>query len=172
MHHYMTCLSVHFSLVAQSCLTLCHPTAYQASLSITNSQSLLKLTSIASFRQCPVKSFAIFWSVISLIIELRGLFIYSGCKYPYQIQNLQIFFPVLWVVFSHPMSFESKLFLILMKSNLPIFSLIPYAFLVLCPKIYCLAQDHKYLLLCLSFIVLTFMKSRVHFELIFVYIVR
>ena len=38
------------SLVAQSCLTLCNPwtAARQASLSITNSQSLLKLMSIES----------------------------------------------------------------------------------------------------------------------------
>ena len=37
-----------FSSVAQSCLTLCNPMdcVYQASLSITNSQSLLKLMSI------------------------------------------------------------------------------------------------------------------------------
>ena len=37
-----------FSSVAQSCLTLCNPMdcIYQASLSITNSQSLLKLMSI------------------------------------------------------------------------------------------------------------------------------
>ena len=37
----------HFSLVAQSCLTLCYPwtTANQASLSITNSWSLLRLVS-------------------------------------------------------------------------------------------------------------------------------
>ena len=40
----------HFSLVAQSCLTLCYPwtTANQASLSITNSWSLLELMSIES----------------------------------------------------------------------------------------------------------------------------
>ena len=81
-----------------------------------------------------VKSFAIFWSVISLIIELRGLFIYSGCKYPYQIQNLKIFFPVLWVVFSHPMSFESKLFLTLMKSNLSIFFIDSLGFFGTVPK--------------------------------------
>ena len=39
-----------FSSVAQSCLTLCDPwtTAYQASLSVTNSRSLLKLMSISS----------------------------------------------------------------------------------------------------------------------------
>ena len=39
--------SVQFSSVAQLCLTLCDPwpAAYQASLSITNSQSLLKLMS-------------------------------------------------------------------------------------------------------------------------------
>ena len=39
-----------FSSVAQSCLTLCNPwtAALQASLSITNSQSLLKLMSIES----------------------------------------------------------------------------------------------------------------------------
>ena len=39
-----------FSLVAQSCPTLCDPwtAAHQASLSITNSWSLLKLTSIES----------------------------------------------------------------------------------------------------------------------------
>ena len=39
-----------FSLVAQSCLTLCNTwtAAYQASLSITNFQSLLKLMSIES----------------------------------------------------------------------------------------------------------------------------
>ena len=39
-----------FSSVAQSCLTLCNPwtAAHQASLSITNSQSLLKLMSIES----------------------------------------------------------------------------------------------------------------------------
>ena len=42
--------SVQFSSVAQSCPTLCDPmdTAHQASLSITNSQSLLKLMSIKS----------------------------------------------------------------------------------------------------------------------------
>ena len=42
--------SVQFSSVAQSCLTLCDPwiTARQASLSITNSQSSLKLMSIDS----------------------------------------------------------------------------------------------------------------------------
>ena len=40
----------HFSLVAESCLTLCYPwtTANQASLSITNSRSLLELMSIES----------------------------------------------------------------------------------------------------------------------------
>ena len=42
--------SIQFSSVAQSCPTLCDPrtTAHQASLSITNSQSLLKLMSIQS----------------------------------------------------------------------------------------------------------------------------
>ena len=42
--------SVQFSLVTQSCLTLCDPwtTARQTSLSITNSQSLSKLMSIES----------------------------------------------------------------------------------------------------------------------------
>ena len=40
--------SVHFSSVAQSCLTLCDPAARQASLSITNSWSLLKFISIKS----------------------------------------------------------------------------------------------------------------------------
>ena len=41
-------ISVQFSSVAQSCLTLCDPwiTAHQASLSITNSQSSPKLMSI------------------------------------------------------------------------------------------------------------------------------
>ena len=41
-------LQVRFSSVAQSCLTLCDPVniARQASLSITNSRSLLKLMSI------------------------------------------------------------------------------------------------------------------------------
>ena len=44
------CGSVQFSSVAQSCLTLCDPMncSMQASLSITNSQSLLKLVSIES----------------------------------------------------------------------------------------------------------------------------
>ena len=45
----ITCISsVQFSSVAQSCLTLCNPMdcSSQASLSITNSQSLLKLISI------------------------------------------------------------------------------------------------------------------------------
>ena len=45
------CGSVQFSSVTQSCLTLCYPmdhTACQASLSITNSQSLPKLMSIES----------------------------------------------------------------------------------------------------------------------------
>ena len=42
--------NIQFSLVTQSCLTLCDPwtAAHQASLSITNSQSLLKLISIES----------------------------------------------------------------------------------------------------------------------------
>ena len=40
--------SVQFSSVAQSCPTLCNPMDCQASRSITNSQSLLKLTSIES----------------------------------------------------------------------------------------------------------------------------
>ena len=42
--------NIQFSLVTQSCLTLCDPwtAAHQASLSITNSQSLLKLMSIKS----------------------------------------------------------------------------------------------------------------------------
>ena len=41
-------------LVAQSCLTLCYPmnTARQASVSITNSQSSLRLTSIESVMPC------------------------------------------------------------------------------------------------------------------------
>ena len=45
-----TTASFQFSSVAQSCLTLCDPwtTACQASLSITNSRSLLKLLSIES----------------------------------------------------------------------------------------------------------------------------
>ena len=38
----------HFSSVAQLCLTLCDPMNRQASLSITNSQSLFKLMSINS----------------------------------------------------------------------------------------------------------------------------
>ena len=44
----MYLVSVEFSLVAQSCPTHCNPwtAAHQASLSITNSQSLLKLMSI------------------------------------------------------------------------------------------------------------------------------
>ena len=43
-------VSVQFSSVAQSCLTLCDPmiSARQASLSITNSRSSLKLTSVKS----------------------------------------------------------------------------------------------------------------------------
>ena len=43
-------LSVQFSSIAQSCLTLCDPmiAARQASLSITNSRSSLRLTSIES----------------------------------------------------------------------------------------------------------------------------
>ena len=40
--------SVQFSSVTQLCPTLCDPMAHQASLSITNSQSLLKLMSIKS----------------------------------------------------------------------------------------------------------------------------
>ena len=40
--------SVQFSSVAQSCLTLCNPMDAKASLSITNSQSLLKFMSIES----------------------------------------------------------------------------------------------------------------------------
>ena len=47
----VTISSVQFSSVAQSCLTLCdpmNPAGRQASLSITNSQSLLKLMSIES----------------------------------------------------------------------------------------------------------------------------
>ena len=45
-----TVVMLQFSSVAQSCLTLCHPwtAAHQASLSITNSQSLLKLMFIES----------------------------------------------------------------------------------------------------------------------------
>ena len=46
--------SVQFSLVAQSCPTLCEPwiAACQASLSITNSRSSLRLTSIKSVMPC------------------------------------------------------------------------------------------------------------------------
>ena len=46
--------SVQFSSVTQSCLTLCDPmdSAHQASLSITNSQSLLKFMSIKSVMPC------------------------------------------------------------------------------------------------------------------------
>ena len=39
-------IKTQFSSVAQSCLTLCDPMDYMASLSITNSQSVLKLMSI------------------------------------------------------------------------------------------------------------------------------
>ena len=47
--------SVQFSSVAQLCLTLCDPctAACQTSLSITNSQSLLKLMSRACSNSCP-----------------------------------------------------------------------------------------------------------------------
>ena len=47
---FLNMSSVNFSSVTQSCLTLCNPwiAACQASLSITNSQSLLKLMSIES----------------------------------------------------------------------------------------------------------------------------
>ena len=50
MLYYIHCISVQFSLVTQSCLTLCDPwtSARLASLSITNSQSLLKLMSTES----------------------------------------------------------------------------------------------------------------------------
>ena len=46
----MSSWPIQFSSVAQSCLTLCNPwtAAHQASLSITNSWSLLKLMSIES----------------------------------------------------------------------------------------------------------------------------
>ena len=46
----MSSWPIQFSSVAQSCLTLCNPwtAAHQASLSITNSWSLLKLMSIGS----------------------------------------------------------------------------------------------------------------------------
>ena len=46
----VSCVVVQFSSVTQSCLTLCNPwtAACQASLSITNSQSLPKLMSIES----------------------------------------------------------------------------------------------------------------------------
>ena len=48
-YHCVDIPSVQFSLVAQSCLTLCDPMlARQASLSITSSRSLLKLMSIES----------------------------------------------------------------------------------------------------------------------------
>ena len=43
-----SCACHQFSSVAQSCRTLCHGLAHQASLSITNSLSLLKLMSIES----------------------------------------------------------------------------------------------------------------------------
>ena len=48
--YLLSLCSVQFSSVAQSCLTLCDPrtAACQASLSITNSRSLLKLMSIKS----------------------------------------------------------------------------------------------------------------------------
>ena len=45
-HSYF--FSVQFSSVAQSCLTLCDPMNRRASLSITNSRSSLRLTSIES----------------------------------------------------------------------------------------------------------------------------
>ena len=50
MHQYLRCISVQFNSVAQSCSTLCDPMncSTQASLSITNSRSLLKLMSIES----------------------------------------------------------------------------------------------------------------------------
>ena len=49
--YHLCLLGFQFSLVTQTCLTLCNPlwtAAHQASLSITNSQSLLKLMSSES----------------------------------------------------------------------------------------------------------------------------
>ena len=50
LHWQVSSLPLQFSSVAQSCLTLCNPwtAAHQASLSITNFRSLLKLTPIES----------------------------------------------------------------------------------------------------------------------------
>ena len=47
---FLLSVSVQFRSVAQSCLTLCDPMNRQASLSITNSQSLPKLMSIELVR--------------------------------------------------------------------------------------------------------------------------
>ena len=56
--HVCVCVSVQFSLVVQSCLTLCNPMdcSTQISLSITNSCSLLKLMSISQWCHTTISS--------------------------------------------------------------------------------------------------------------------
>ena len=62
-------LGCHFSSLAQSCLTLCNPwtAACQASLSITNSQRLLKLMSIESMM--PSNHHILCWVIWHLYLQ-------------------------------------------------------------------------------------------------------
>ena len=179
MHHYVARLSVQFTLVAQSCPTLCDPMDC-STLGLPVHHQLPEFTQTHVHWVCHITHLSgnvhsipsLFFDRLVLlllsceaclyILDASSLIRYRICKYFFQFCGLsfhilcplnQNYFWFWW----NPIYLFFHWFLRL---------------LVLCPKIYCLAQDHKYLLLCLSFVVLTFMKSRIHFELIFVYIVR
>ena len=66
--------SVQFSSVAQSCLTLCDPVDCQASLSIANSWSLLKLISIESVIHPTISSSVVPSPLAFILSQHQGLF--------------------------------------------------------------------------------------------------
>ena len=70
------------------------------------------------------------------------------------------------------MSFDVQKLLILIKSNLSIFSFVTFDFQPYFKK-HCQSQDHKSLTLCIYFIVLPLIfKSLIHFMFIFVHSIR
>lgn len=112
---------------------------------------------IGLFKVCPLKKIRV--SQIAKAIKLQEFFIYLGCK-----SSADIFIQMsLWLAFLLMVSFEEQAFLILMKYNVSVVSLIISVFCDL-NSIWSL-QFPCFLLEILSF---TFRSIMIHCELIFV----
>ena len=109
---------------------------------------------------------------LSFYFWVISLLYISWPLHPYKIYDLQIFFPILWVVFMLSWLFPLnwKKFVILMKSNLPFFPCGCLNFRYPLPD----PRFQRFILMFSfkSFLVVAIFWSLINFELIFVYAVR